>query len=382
MSERDPDLVRTELRRWLRDRLDAPDLEVTSVEIPQGAGWSTETLFVGTTFTERGLPRSRDLVVRFENLGPALFLEADVRHQWNMIGALAGHPLPPTPDPVGLETDRSRLGGAFSVVERIAGRVAPQQPNYNTAGWIFDLSPGERRRLWRGAIEAMAQLHRIDWRDGFQFLDQPRRGRPGLDQLLRWTEDWYEWARAGCRHPLVEEALARLRAEQPAEAPVSVLWGDAGPNNVLFRDDLSVGAVLDWEAAALGPGEADLAWWMFFDDFMSAGFGIARLEGLPTRDETIAIYEAAAGRPVGDMAYYELLAATRNAVLSMRSVGRQVELGRIPASTTARIHNPPARLLARRLGVDEWEVGEDYQAYLRAVFSAKTAPASKASQPT
>src|SRR3546814_10026927 len=44
------------------------------------------------------------------------------------------------------------------------------------------------------AIHAFAKLHRIDWRDGFEFLNQPERGEPGLDQYLNYMEEWYRWA--------------------------------------------------------------------------------------------------------------------------------------------------------------------------------------------
>lgn len=371
MPDASIDDMRETLTEWLRARLNAPDLAITRLAAPSSTGFSTDTAYVDIAYAENGRPRARSLVARFENVGPALFLHADIRLQWNMIAGMARHPSVPTPTPVGLELDRTLLGRAFSVVELVPGRPAPQTPNYNLTGWIFDLAPSRRGDLWRNAIEAMARVHEINWRDGFAFLDEPARGASGLEQMLDWTQDWYDWARRGQRHPLIDLAFERLRREQPKDAPTEVLWGDASPNNMLFRDDLTVSAVLDWEAAALGPGESDLAWWLFHDTYLSEGFGIPRLAGLPDRDESIAIYAAARSRPIGDMAYYELLAHTRNAVLSMRSVNRQVELGRIPADTRATTHNPISRLLALQLGVEPAPVGEDYDRYLQAVLSVK-----------
>ena len=133
--------------------------------------------------------------------------------------------------------------------------------------------------------------------------------------------------------------------------------------------------MLDWEAAALGPGEADLAWWLFYDEYLSAGFSIPRLQGLPDRRSSIEIYENALGRPVQNLEYYELLAHTRNAILSLRSVNRQIERGTIDADSTATTCNPTSRMLALKLGLSPPEIGSDYAKYLEAVVSQKTAAA-------
>src|SRR3546814_13247284 len=58
------------------------------------------------------------------------------------------------------------------------------------------------------AIHAFAKLHRIEWRDGFEFLNQPERGEPGLDQYLNYMEEWYRWAAKGRTMPITDAALA------------------------------------------------------------------------------------------------------------------------------------------------------------------------------
>jgi aminoglycoside phosphotransferase (APT) family kinase protein len=141
---------------------------------------------------------------------------------------------------------------------------------------------------------------------------------------------------------------------------VSLLWGDPQPTNLLFLADGSVSGVIDWEMAVLGPPEADLAWWLFFDDLFSRGMGVPRLAGLPDRAACIAWYEAALGRPVENLAYYDVLAAFRMAIVGMRSADRQIQRGRIPATTTARENAPIVRLLAGLLGEPLPEVGADF----------------------
>src|SRR3546814_1621197 len=95
----------------------------------------------------------------------------------------------------------------------------------------------------------------------------------------------------------------------------------------MFRPDGTVAALIDWELAALGPPEIDLAWWLYFDELFSITFGVKRLEGLPDRAETIAIYEKAAGRPVRDMDYYDILTGLRMGIVAIRQADRQIAIG-------------------------------------------------------
>ena len=138
-------------------------------------------------------------------------------------------------------------------------------------------------------------------------------------------------------------------------------------SNILFSTDLSVSSVLDWELAALGPAEIDIAWWLFFDDLFSNGFSVPRLPGLPGKAETVAHYEQRLGRPLVDLEYYDVLATFRMAIVSVRAVDRQIKLGKIPATTSARTHQPNMRLLAQRLHQPEPEVGEDFRAFRVAI---------------
>jgi aminoglycoside phosphotransferase (APT) family kinase protein len=139
-----------------------------------------------------------------------------------------------------------------------------------------------------------------------------------------------------------------------------VLWGDPNPGNFLFADDLSVAAVLDFEAAALGPGEIDLAWWLMMDRRRRLE---GSLPGLPDREEMIALYEQALGRPTQNLRYFEVLAAFRMSLVLVRSVARLKTDGRLPAECTAAIANPFCCMLAEFLGVEAPAVGEDFERF-------------------
>lgn len=349
------------LLRWLARAMPrAAGLRISSLASAKSAGFSAETVFLDVSYTIEGTPRTDALVLRREYEGTALFLDADLSVQCDVLKAMAAHPTIPVPQVVGMETDPAVLGGPFFVMRKIAGRTVPQTPNYNQKGWVTELSPAERNEIWRNAVEMMAMIHRIDWRDGFGFLDRPQRGAPGMDQYLGYLEQWHTWAARGRVQPVVDAALDFLRHNKPAAVPVSVLWGDAAPANLLIAPDRSIAGIIDWEIATLGPAEGDLAWWMFFDSFYSECMGVPRLQGLPSRAETVAIYEAAAGRAVHDLDYFEIMTMVRLAIVTLRQLDRQIGFGRVRADSVAHLNNPITQMLARKLGLPIPQGTNDY----------------------
>src|SRR5690606_10387038 len=139
--------------------------------------------------------------------GYDLFLNADLDLPYHMMAALAAHSDVPVPNLIAIEYDSDILGSPFLVMDAVSGRVVEQVPNYNLEGWVADLPPQERKKLWFSAIKAIANLHRVNWKDGFEFLDDPARGAPGLDQYLDWVKEWYLWARADRPQPVADIAL-------------------------------------------------------------------------------------------------------------------------------------------------------------------------------
>jgi aminoglycoside phosphotransferase (APT) family kinase protein len=133
----------------------------------------------------------------------------------------------------------------------------------------------------------------------------------------------------------------------------------------MWKPDGSVAALIDWELAAMGPPELDLAWWLYFDDLFSRRFGVTRLKGLPTREESIAIYEKASGRTLRHMDYYDIVAALRMALVAAGAFERQVALGNIPATNTSLDNNLMTLYLAERLGLPLPELGDDFRAFMR-----------------
>ena len=129
---------------------------------------------------------------------------------------------------------------------------------------------------------------------------------------------------------------------------MALCWGDARIPNMIFRAGRCV-AVLDWEMVTLGNPEQDLGWWIFMDWHHSAGIEIPRLEGLPSRQQTVARYEEWMERPVRHLEYYEVFAALRFAVIMIR-VAKHLEARGVPLlESDLALDNPCTRALARML---------------------------------
>jgi putative sterol carrier protein len=116
----------------------------------------------------------------------------------------------------------------------------------------------------------------------------------------------------------------------------------------MFRDSRVV-AVLDWEMAFLGDPEADLGWWLFHDWASSSGYGLARLDGLPGKEETIRRYEELSGAPVRHSHYYEVWAAFRFGVIMARIASRLKEIGAPIPTPDFETNNVATQALARLL---------------------------------
>lgn len=361
------DEVRARLRDWIEAHVEGwRNVRVRPLEVALGSGFSADIFFVDVDYDDASGSRSRTLVVRRQPGDLVVVHASSLELQGRMMAALDRLKVTPVPEWIGMELDPAVLGHPFLIMGRVAGQSATQNPNYNTTGWVADMTPAQRGETWKNAIEAFAQLGRIDWQDdGFAFLARAEWGRPGLDQYLGHIESWYHACRKDRVMPYVDAAVAYIRAHEPQDTPINVLWGDSTPSNVMFDPAGRVSGLIDWELAALGPSELDLAWWLYFDDLFSRRFGVTRLEGLPTRDETIAIWEAAVGRRAQNMDYYGVVVALRMALVAVGAFDRQVGIGNIPPENKSLNANFMTLTLAERLGMDPPELGPDFYAFMR-----------------
>lgn len=337
-STRDMDKLEVDLGRWLAEKLPAgADPEILRIDSPPNTGMSSETLLFDVEATIDGERSVRRHVARLEPQASdhPVFNDYDLALQYRCLRLVAEHTDVPVPTTEWYEPDASRLGNPFFVMDRVDGEAPSDNPPYVFGGWLIDASPEERRRLQDGLISVLARLHAIDTEAAdVDFLDRPQFGSTPLDQHLNAQRDYYEWAREGRDFRVIDRAFEWLEANRPADpGPTVVNWGDARIGNVLWRDFEPV-AVLDWEMAALGAPEVDLAWSVHIHDFFNAiaeKMEVPIMEGYFDRDDVVATYERLSGRTVANYDYYEVFAGIRYAIVSIRAGEASVRSGMRPA---------------------------------------------------
>lgn len=314
-AQRDAEQSRKSLAAWFAGVLGADgDVALSDFRGPGATGFSNETHIVDATWSVEGQDRTQTFVVRVAPTGYALFPDAAFDVQLRVLRALAADGTIPVPVVRWSETDPAVLGAPFFVMEEVRGRVPPDNPPYHVSGWLHDVAPDVRERIWWGAIDTMADLHRLGWRSlGLEFLDAPDAG---LQQQLAYYERFLDQVEQAEPVATARRALAWLQAHPPAsEEPLVLCWGDARVGNVMYDDGGNRLAVLDWEMVTLGSPSQDVAWAWFLDRHHSEGCDVPRLPGFPSKAETVRRYEERSGLPLRELDYYEVFAAFRFCVI-------------------------------------------------------------------
>ena len=347
--DRDVEKTRLALEEWLTDQMpDADGVTVSELRVPDGTGFSNETLLFEVSYREDGELETASMVARLQTAEPTIFPDLDVTKQARVVQAVGAHSDVPVPDVLWVEDDPTVLGTPFFVMERIEGVIPTDMPSYNDTGFISELSVPERRKLWESAVEKLARVHRVDVEAaGLGFLDEPDQGEPGLDQHLSYLRRYDQWAVGGRPFPVVERAWEWIEQHRPTEpGSVGLCWGDARLSNMVFSGTECV-AVLDWEQVLLAPLERDLGWWLYFDRFSSEGYGVPRLEGLPGRAESIAHYETLSGRALRNLEFWEVVAGLYFSLIMVRVGEALGQIGLLPHDSTFAFDNTSCDLLAR-----------------------------------
>jgi aminoglycoside phosphotransferase (APT) family kinase protein len=169
--------------------------------------------------------------------------------------------------------------------------------------------------LWRNSVETLAAIHRVSSKP-LEFLHGSHTDDP-LARLVSYWKSSLDWASEGRPEVTLEALHDWLVSRIPADATAGLSWGDARMGNMLFRDWRCV-TVLDWEMVSLAGPHTDLAWWLLLDEALGSDIGLARLPGLGSRADTIALWEEASGLEAGDLVWYEAFAGLRLGVILLR----------------------------------------------------------------
>lgn len=344
-AERDQDATRASLAGWLSARVGAP-VEVGELSIPGLSGFSNETILFDAIWDSGPGPEAHGLVIRVEPSGHQVFPSTEFESQVRIMRALRDEGSVPVPEVVWFEQDPSVLGNRFAVMHRVDGQVPADNPSYHADGWVQGLQEEERARLWNAGVDAMAAVHRLDLAHPALSWVLPR----APEEQLRLDHEYRRFAIGDRPLAVVERAFSLLDASVPRADPEPALcWGDSRIGNMIFGADLAVAAVLDWEMLTAGDPVQDLAWFLLLDRHHHEGFGVERLPGFPSRDDTIARWEAATGRSAAHLEWYELLAAVRYALILARVMQLLDSTGVFPGAAEMALDQTGTQLLERIL---------------------------------
>lgn len=336
-SKRDHAELRDRLERWLQSRPGVTQADVSALSVPEGSGFSSETLLFDARWTADGREQAGRYVARLrpEMTDYPVFPSYDLELQYRSMALVGAHTSVPVPSVPFVELDESFLGAPFFVMERVEGLVPADNPPYVFGGWLYEASPDQQEQVWRRSVVTLAELHRLDPAvHDMAFLDRPEHGATPLEQHLGYQRWYYDWARGDRRFAVIDDTFAWLDARRPAVEPrTTITWGDSRVGNIMYRDFDPV-AVFDWEMAALGAPEVDLAWMLFMHQFwqdLANRFGMPGLPDFMPRAEAIAAYEEASGHTVRDLEFWEAFAALRFCIISIRTSARAVAYGDMAA---------------------------------------------------
>jgi aminoglycoside phosphotransferase (APT) family kinase protein len=308
-NAREPLLVLDPLREFLDSHgLDAP-AELSAS--PIGEGHSNVTFALSTGLVVRRPPR-----------GPLPPSAHDVLREARLLRALEPTPVR-VPRVLGVCDDRDVIGAPFYVMEQVRGEVIT-----DSMPEALD-NPAQRDRIADQLIEALVELHSVDWtRVGLEGFGKPTGY---LERQLRRFTGLWEHNRTR-EVPEVEEVGRWLAANLPESPPATIVHGDYRLGNTMFAQTAPAHlvAIFDWEMATIGDPLADVGYMMIH--WTQAGdpvgkfnlHSVTTLPGFPTRDELIARYEARAGRPVRALDWYVALALWKAVVFMEGNYKRAV----------------------------------------------------------
>jgi aminoglycoside phosphotransferase (APT) family kinase protein len=262
---------------------------------------------------------SREWVVRRPPFGPLPPGGHDMAREYRVLSRL-WEGFRQAPRAILFCDDPAIIGAPFFVMERKSGFTIP---NRRPLDRQIKTDPATFRSMSEGFIDALADLHRVD----YQALDLSDLGRPEgflKRQIAGWMDRW-EKAKTE-EMPLMNRVGEWLLDNMPPPQKPVLLHNDFYLHNVMFAPDNSgrVVGVFDWEMSTLGDPMVDLGvalnYWRDPDDAsdliaLAEGHAHTTSSGFMHRHELVERYGRQSGRDVSHAAYYRAFALWKTATV-------------------------------------------------------------------
>jgi aminoglycoside phosphotransferase (APT) family kinase protein len=235
------------LQAYLQERRGCPVRVGAVKRFPVGFSWVT----IGFKATGVEGDGETELILR---LGPdyGLFAPYSALPQALSMQSLEGSAVP-VPKVYWYGDDPAILGAPFLVTDRAKG--AAVIPWAGTK----PLEEGLRLALAEQFIDALAAIHRLDWRSRpiARLAGDVSPANAARREVDFWEGRYRTWAQRP--FPMFEWGAKWLRAHCPEAPRISIVHGDYRTGNFLAEGP-RITAILDWELAHLGDPHEDLGW--------------------------------------------------------------------------------------------------------------------------
>ncbi|MBT2301893.1 phosphotransferase family protein [Variovorax paradoxus] len=302
------DELRVRLERYLSHTAEGPVRVTRLKRFPVGFSWATFGVEAQAEAPAK-MPADRFIL----RMGPddGLYAPYSARPQFELLSALQRSPIP-TPAVYACSDERTILGAPFFLCEHVQGR-APLP----SVGAPDDPVLTERESIANQFVDALAELHRFDWRAA------PELGNWGVGvdtasaarvQVETCERDYARWITKP--QPAVVWALHWLRRNAPTARRLAIVHGDYRIGNFLYEQG-RITAILDWESAHIGDPHEDLA----YAALPQFGGGTGRVCRLLALEEFLAMYEQRSGQAVDRDAvrYYTVMSLLKLALVYLAS---------------------------------------------------------------
>ena len=257
-------------------------------------------------YHEDNQDRHESLVMRLPPKGVRQSGNTDVLRQVPLLQTLKRNGVP-VPNVRWSGDDLRWFEVPYIMVERLPGRTF----NVWEPDTSFDISPTAVGGLYHQAVDALVQVHRLDWQTDLAGWEEPR----SLDTEIRFWDTILakaaepQWVSQG------QDVRELLLATQPQDPPMGLFHGDFQGTNFLF-DGTRLAALLDWEISGISGHLLDLGWLLVFIDPESWDATHGPIAAVPAAEELVARYEDGVQRKVPDINWYRALAGYRFGVIS------------------------------------------------------------------
>lgn len=277
---------------WIRERFGADEVEYEVLSV--GRSNLTFTLLVDG--------RKR-WVLRRPPLGHTGGSAHNVAREGRIMAALGPTDVP-VPHVLEIVDDPAVMEVPFVFMDHCAG-FALNTPE----DWAC--IPADRREATAfGMVDTLAAIHSVDV-DAVGLTDLRRPGSLIERQLRRWLSQFETITTRDIPEIKAVHDVLASRVPPAELSPVGIAHGDFKPNNMIFAEDGSVQAVVDWELTAIGETLTDLGYFVAMlttpEDFTSIWVP-READGFPSAQSLVARYEEATGATAHNVGYYAAFA--------------------------------------------------------------------------